>query len=287
MNNVFSIRLSGAFKSLALFTLCLCALPTFADINQAIARLAKDSSQGKPLVAHITVALCDNDSQGIVPVGNGLCDGDAPQRNLYWGALYGVKTYFSKHKDWKQIKVPKPADKRILDRVVFHRTLNSENKDTSVPIYVVADAWRGKEIRSATTDYLEKISGNQKNSNLPKNLQTNGNAHILAYVGHNGLMDFSLPDTKVDSDFQSTSSAIILACKSDSYFAKYLSETNTNKLLTTSGFMAPEAYTLEAAITRWFSGGTMEETHLAASTAYSQYQKAKLSWTKRLFLFDQ
>ena len=40
------------------------------------------------------VALADNDHQGIVPVPRQLGDGDDPANNLYWGARYGVKTYF-------------------------------------------------------------------------------------------------------------------------------------------------------------------------------------------------
>ncbi|SMF15846.1 hypothetical protein SAMN02745866_01043 [Alteromonadaceae bacterium Bs31] len=50
--------------------------------------------------------------------------------------------------------------------------------------------------------------------------------------------------------------------------------------------MAPEAYTLEAAISQWFSGGSPVDTHLAAAKSYGHYQKAKLSWSKNLFVFD-
>lgn len=272
-------------KSLTLFVFCLYSLSTEADIIRAKERLAEDVRQGKPLVAHITVALCDNSSQGIIPVGNGLCDGDAPKENLYWGALYGVKTYFARHKDWIQIDSTKPTDKRILDRVTYHRILDYEG--FSVPVYIVADAWRGKNIRSAVASFLEITTGQKEAIILSESLQLNETAHIIAYIGHNGLMDFSAPKYSIDKKYHSASSAIILACKSDAYFDGILRETNTHKLLTTSGFMAPEAYTLEAAITRWFSGGSAEETHLAASTAYSQYQKAKLAWSKTLFLFDQ
>ena len=272
-------------KSLAVFVFCLYSLSTHADLIHAKARLAEDVSHGKPLIAHITVALCDNASQGIVPVGNGLCEGDMPEKNLYWVALYGTKTYFAKHKDWAKIELSKPTDKRILDRVAFHRILDYDG--VLVPVYVIADAWQGKEIQAAMTHFLEKTSGHQETIILSESLQVNESAHIIAYIGHNGLMDFTLPKVNVDNKFHSGSSAIILACKSDPYFEGYLSETKTHKLLTTSGFMAPEAYTIEAAITRWFSGGSAEETHIAAATVYSQYQKAKLVWSKRLFLFDQ
>ena len=53
--------------------------------------LDADFSAGKPLVAHVIVALSDNELQGIVPRTATLGDGDRPQSNLYWGAMYGVK----------------------------------------------------------------------------------------------------------------------------------------------------------------------------------------------------
>ena len=45
-----------------------------------------------PKSIHIIVALCDNEFQGIVPVSDLLGNGREPGTNLYWGALFGVKT---------------------------------------------------------------------------------------------------------------------------------------------------------------------------------------------------
>ena len=49
-------------------------------------------------VIHVLVALCDNANQGIVPVPARLGNGADPDSNLYWGAAFGVKTFFSKSK---------------------------------------------------------------------------------------------------------------------------------------------------------------------------------------------
>jgi len=60
---------------------------------------------------HVVVALCDNQFQGIVPVPPKIGDGDDPRNNLYWGAAYGVKTFFQKAKDWSLLAAtpnPKP-----------------------------------------------------------------------------------------------------------------------------------------------------------------------------------
>jgi hypothetical protein len=52
------------------------------------------SAQEAPRVVHAFVALCDNKHQGIVPVPAILGNDDDPKNNLYWGAMYGVKTFF-------------------------------------------------------------------------------------------------------------------------------------------------------------------------------------------------
>jgi hypothetical protein len=44
----------------------------------------------------IIVALCDNEHQGIVPVPEALGRGDDPATNLYWGAMYGLRTLLQK-----------------------------------------------------------------------------------------------------------------------------------------------------------------------------------------------
>src|SRR5688572_17761463 len=56
-------------------------------------------------VIHVFVALADNVNQGIVPVSATLGNGDNPATNLYWGAAFGIKTFFSRNKDWQLISV--------------------------------------------------------------------------------------------------------------------------------------------------------------------------------------
>src|SRR5271156_5644071 len=97
------------------------------------------SAQSVVRVVHVFVALADNQHQGIVPVPAKLGDGDAPASNLYWGAAFGVKSYFRASSDWMLLSSapgPKPA---ILERCVFR------HRDDAV--YLVADAYRGSQIR--------------------------------------------------------------------------------------------------------------------------------------------
>ena len=56
-------------------------------------RLLAKIEKKEDLFVHVFVPLCDNEHQGIVPVNKSLGDGFNPHSNLYWGALYGVKTH--------------------------------------------------------------------------------------------------------------------------------------------------------------------------------------------------
>lgn len=79
---------------------------------------------------------------------------------------------------------------------------------------------------------------------------------------------------------------MILACYSRNYFTELLLIRQAHSLLTTNGFMAPEAYALEAAVSSWFSGGSSEETRNAAGDSYAKFQKANRKWSRKLFAAD-
>jgi hypothetical protein len=100
------------------------------------------------------------------------------------------------------------------------------------------------------------------------------------------LMEFSLPTMTLSSTTKGASSAIILACASKTYFDPYLYRADAHSLLTTTGLMAPEAYTLEAAIKAWFSGASAEVVRDTAAKTYAGFQQANPAWSRRLFSFE-
>lgn len=232
-------------------------------------------------VIHVFVALCDNVNQGIVPVSARLGNGEDPAQNLYWGAAYGVKTFFAKSKDWKlaaTIPNPQPA---ILERLVFkHRRERA---------LLVADAYRGSQIKQATIDFLEAASGSagetltvQFDSAVPVQFHAAGSARLVAYVGHDGLMDFSLPHHPQKKDDERRD-AVILACASKNYFATALRQTGATPLLWTTNLMAPEAYVLERAIDGWLKRESGEQIRRRAAEVYHQYQKCGIKGAMNLF----
>jgi hypothetical protein len=236
------------------------------------------SEREKPIkTIHVFVALCDNSNQGIVPIPSKLGNGQDPKNNLYWGALYGVKTHFKNSKDWTLVKTIKSENPKILERLLFkHKRSNT---------YMLADAYDGKYIKQTTIDFIEATAGRNPVSisyNDTK-LKFGGKSQLIAYVGHDGLMEFNVegsftPINKTKRD------AIVLACVSKSYFKPYFEKTKVNPLVWTTGLMAPEAYTLKSAIDGWILDETDLQIRERAAQAYHKYQKCDVKGARRLLV---
>lgn len=237
------------------------------------------SAQTKPRVVHVFVALADNKHQGIIPVPPALGNGEDAARNLYWGAAYGIRTFFRKSSDWKEtssVLKPKPY---ILERVVFEHSASGT--------ILVADAYEGKEIKLALSDFFQAAAGEPEIVSLPSPPggspeSAPASADLVVYVGHDGLMDFSLP-LEFPNQTGANRPAIILACASKSFFKDLLRKTGAQPLLWTTGLMAPEAYTLKAAVEGWILNESAEQIRQRAAAAYSKYQKCSLPAATRLF----
>lgn len=237
---------------------------------------AKPAKNPTSKTIHVVVALCDNQFQGIVPVPARIGNGNDPANNLYWGAGFGVKTFFQKAKDWSLLAtVPNPKP-RVLERLVF--------KHKTKAVYLVADAYRGREIKQSIVDFFAFAAGHQAeviHANATT-IDAGGNADLLAYVGHDGLMDFSVEKVAAPAD-RNPRAAIMLACISQRYFAEPLRATGAQPLLWTTGLMAPEAYVLKAAVDGWVAQESGEQIRQRAAAAYHQYQRCGIKAAQRLF----
>jgi len=247
-----------------------------ACISVVLWLLVSAAAQGKVRTVHVFVALCDNEHQGIVPVPRTLGNGDDPANNLYWGALYGTKAFLKRSKAWTLLGIEKRSGETVLERAVF--------KHATGRAYLVADAYRGAEIKKAVQDFLAAAAGNDPATLRQGNtsIGIKGAADLVVYVGHNGLMDFTIvqPQRKADSG---TKQAIVLACKSKRYFQPRLAQLQCRSILLTTGFMAPEAYTLEAALAGWLAQEPGAKIRDRAARAYHKYQKCGLRAAQHLF----
>lgn len=277
-------------KQLSIILLAVwCLIFTQAYAGSTQERIDQDLAHGKPVVIHVSVALADNKHQWIVPVPEVIGNGQDPRNNLYWGARYGLKTFFVKDAGWKIIKKIPVNDNKILERLVFYKLINRNG--TLVKVYLIADAWDGRYIFETIQQFLSYSSGADVITIDVKgqlNLQAGGAAHLNVYIGHDALMDyFGLKDKTIQNPEQVTdalqSDSIVLACKSKPYFEPRLKAIGSHPLVLTTGLMAPEAYTLDAAIMQWVMGKEDNQIRKSAAAAYAKYQKINLTAAKRLF----
>ena len=258
-----------------------------ASGQAAQARMDSAVAAGQPLTVHVIVALCDNEHQGIIPVPDHLGNGASPSTNLYWGARYGVRHYLTHDAGWQVIRIDRQPFPGCLERLILHRRLVRDSAEISV--YLVAEAWHGAEMKAAVGRFLKITAGCRRDSVSVVGggdtswVPVGSAAHIAAYVGHNGLMDFPAPDSLRSTCGGVGLSAIVLACASRSYFAGLLQRHGAHPLLLTTGLMAPEAYTLDAAVTGWLEGATSEEVRRRAARAYDRYQHCGQAAALRLF----
>ncbi len=156
-------------------------------------------------------------------------------------------------------------------------------------VYLIADAYRGSEIKQAILDFLDSAAGDGADTITittvtgPLHLPVRGGANLVAYIGHDGLMDFKLsrfPRLKDDHHRD----AILLACASKQYFAEALRSSGASPLLWTTGLMAPEAYTLKSALDGWISGESAERVRDRSADAYDKYQKCGSRAAHRLLV---
>jgi len=235
-------------------------LSSFACLASLQSRTFAFAEELEPKTVRIIACLADNRNQGIVPISAQLGNGQDPKNNLYWGALYGVKSYFSRHADWEKIESEVERGPHQLDYVEF------QLKDTTTPVSIKAEAWDGAHMDKAISRFYGLLSDRSSAEDL------------IVFVGHNGLMDMFIVKPVVTAATKSYNlerdrKAIILACNSSQYFETTLHDIGVEPYVLTQGLMAPEAYSLEAAIKSWARGGSAHDARLAAAKSYARFQK--------------
>lgn len=227
-------------------------------------------------VIHVFVALCDNMTQGIVPVPARIGNGLDPGNNLYWGCGYGVKTFFKRDPDWIMIHQEERDSGTVLERIVFRHVRHD--------VLLIADAYNGTRIMDCVHDFFTACSGGNKEIIQHDTLRigAGGYSKLLAYVGHNALLDYNLNTTYAPVDSLERK-AIMLACTTKDWYGPVLGTTGAKAQVWTTSVMAPEAYSLEAAVEKWVEGAESKSMRMAAASAYHKYQKCGLKAAQHLF----
>src|SRR5688572_4978594 len=79
--------------------------------------LLGSSSAAAERSIRVFIALCDNKTQGILPVGEKIGNGDDPDANLYWGCSDGFGSYFKRSKQWKVREAKSDLSHEVLRRL--------------------------------------------------------------------------------------------------------------------------------------------------------------------------
>jgi hypothetical protein len=221
-------------------------------------------ANGKPLVVHIFIPLCDNENQGIVPTTASLGNGLSLRTNLYWATRSGTKRFFQNHSEWKMIYDKKDIDTNVLERVVFERFYS----DTKV--YIVADAYRGDRMEETVNDFLASLSNNRKDSiqiGSSVAVFAAGDADLIMFNGHNGMMDNIFVKEWKNKTSKQTD-AVVNACVSADYFTKEFIDAHAFPLVRTQTLLHPGAYVLTQIIDDWVAGVDEKQLCLNAGNAY-------------------
>jgi hypothetical protein len=209
----------------------------------------------------VFIALCDNKTQGIQPVGAKIGDGDVPDDNLYWGCTDGFGSYFKHSKEWKLLK----AESDVSDIVLRRMTL----RHGSGKMTLTAEAYRGSAMKKCLEDFESAVAS--------------GEYDLVAFIGHNGLMDFTLQEPKVPEIRPKHTDAIVLCCMSQRYFRPRLEHEQVRPILLTQQLMYPGAFILHDVLQVWIDHGSPEEMRAAAGRAYARNQKISVKAATGIF----
>ncbi len=199
----------------------------------------------------VFVALCDNEHQGIAPVPEKIGNGLVPSQNLYWGCSDALPKVMRASRDWGRPQYISDYDERVesvLETVVCTRA------DNAATVY--AYAYRGDSIEACMSDFEQAIASSRYD--------------LVAYIGHNGLMDVELPEP---APATSKTDVVVLCCLSDEWFTDRVHRMGATPVLMTRQFMYPAGKVLTDVLAVWLkTPRNASAIHSAAARAYAKNQ---------------
>jgi hypothetical protein len=256
-------------------------------LGRLYARLSADLVAGKPLVATIYVALCDNDAQGIVKVKRQrLCRGDDPDRNLYWAAAGGLLATLRAAR-WQRVSLAYFADGNLAVKAVWRKRFTPAGqlraKGVLAPFdaFIVGLGYRGSRIREAMMDYLRAVNRDDPGAEAvgELGLSDGGASHVVGYIGHDYFYDVDdwqplLALRRGDSTLPK--GAFALSCTGHRLIRPAIQRDNVHILLLNRTLGFPGAWTAEAIVTGIASGLDARAIYRGASAAFASGQGVPL-----------
>lgn len=238
---------------------------------------------GKPLLTHVLVPLCSNQQ---IDCGASWAGRPADlDKNLYWGAVFGVRTWMERPRsDWQVVSVAGAEGPR-LERRVYRRWVSGApfGKSDEVEQLAVFDAIRGDRIDDAVR--LFWTSATEGGSLVFADAGTTRTERVLVagYTGHNRMLDgLTLPPAPPD-ERRDPRSAFVLACLSERTFGAPLRAAGVPVLLTTTALVAPEAYLTDAVLHAIGDGRDSAGVREQAIASYVIWQKLSRAAAGNMF----
>jgi hypothetical protein len=229
--------------------------------------IAADIQAGRPLVLYVVVPLCSNEQ---INCGSAIAGRPAGlEHNTYWGASFGARHFFDRRgSGWEQVEVTR-KDEVFLERVVYRRSVPGAPWGRSAPVeqLVAIQAIHGASIDTAVDELATTATSGGRLAFLDGGKPRDERIQIVGYAGHNRMMDGKTLDEPAPGA-RSPIPSFVLACKSEPYFAPFLTRTGSTPLVMTATLMAPEAYLIDA-IARGI--GANESPTLLRSRAVNAY----------------
>lgn len=277
----------------AVLTPGICWASSPDPLDSLYRRMAADILRGKPVVATVHVALCDNE---IIWCGSrGMGRGNAPRTNLYWGAAAGFRATFDRARGYRRVHLDDGDGEQILQRVVYrYRVRHPSGRWRALGIregfdlFLVGLAYRGSKIGRATSAFIDQVltqSGETLELDNGRTLPTGGRGHLVGYAGHNHLMDLSgyrWPRHRR----QQPLGYFALACKSGTYMAGNLCSDRGRALLLTLSLIYPGAFTIDGLIRGVAAGLPQHQVYLQGVKQYARFQKRPEGIIRRAFIHD-
>ena len=253
------------------------------DIGQLYDRIAADALAGRPVVATIYVALCDNDSQGIVPVKNRrICRGDDPEKNLYWATAGGLAATLKQAK-WQRVSIAYSGEGDLAVKAVWRKSfvpggaLRARGVRAPFDVFVLGRGYRGDRIRKAMMDYLDAVNrdGEIVEEAGGSRLEAGGASHVVGYIGHDYFYDVDdwaplLAARNGDSVLQKGTFA--LSCTGHVYIRPAIQRKNAHIFILNRTLGFPGAWTAEAVLAALAEGKSMKEIHHSGAQAFAAGQ---------------
>lgn len=251
-------------------------------------------THGAPIVVMAHVPLCDN---RILRCGSKrMGDGDNPDTNLYWNTDEGFLGWFGRRgSGWRAVDVKEagaPAD--VLETRVWHRRVaatgawRAHGVTDPIDVYLVVYAWRGTAIDATLAAYLDDVYGDTPREVTLADgttLHAGGASTIVAWVGHNRLMDVEPIDWAARAAHATAApkGVIAEACQTAPYMAAEVSSPARVPLLMTNDFLFAGAHAFEGVATAFARGGTLSEIRTLATAQYAAGEHQTVRHVGRVF----